>query len=73
MSPVTKKVLFSILLLLANISVFAQQTAGPPAPQRTPPIGLPMPIDGGVLVLLVLGAALGVWYYAKRNRAIKAI
>lgn len=71
MSPVTKKVVFSILLLLANISVFAQQTAGPPAPQRTPPIGLPMPIDGGVLVLGLLGAVLGVWFYAKRIKLSK--
>jgi len=73
MSPVTKKAVFSFLLLLVNVSVFAQQTAGPPSPQRTPPVGLPMPIDGGVLVLLVFGAALGIWFYIKKNRLAKII
>lgn len=73
MSPVTKKIVISFILLLVNISVFAQQTPTPPAPQRTPPVGLPMPIDGGVLLLLVLGAALGIWFYAKKNRLAKAI
>ncbi|MFT5862785.1 MAG: hypothetical protein ACI828_001435 [Flavobacteriales bacterium] len=73
MSPLIKKIVFSFILLLANISVFAQQTAKPPAPQRTPPVGLPMPIDGGVFLLLVLGAALGIWFYVKKNKLAKAI
>ncbi|MBV1925428.1 MAG: hypothetical protein KUG49_02830 [Dokdonia sp.] len=73
MSPLTKRIVFSFILLLANISVFAQHTATPPAPQRTPPVGLPMPIDGGVFVLLVLGGALGIWFYVQKNRSAKAI
>lgn len=73
MSPVTKKIVFSSLLLLVNISVFAQQTVRPPAPQRTAPVGRPLPIDGGVLILLALGAALGIWFYYKRIKVAKAV
>jgi hypothetical protein len=68
MSPLIKKVYVATLLTLASTSVFAQQAAGPPAPRRTPPVGLPMPIDGGVWMLLFLGTGLGLWFYLKKRK-----
>ncbi len=68
MSPLIKKVYVATLFMLANTSVFAQQAARPPAPQRTPPVGLPMPIDSSIWMLLFLGTGLGVWYFFKKRK-----
>ncbi|RMB62942.1 hypothetical protein EAX61_05050 [Dokdonia sinensis] len=66
MSPLLKKIALSVLLAFVQLTLFAQEV--PPPPQRTPPSGLPMPIDNGVVFLLVVGSALGVFFVLKNKR-----
>jgi hypothetical protein len=51
-----KKILASILFVLISF-VCVAQSVGPPPPSPPPPPGLP--IDGGLVVLLVLGIVYG--------------
>ncbi len=53
--------LFCMLMLLASVSVFAEE---PPSPKTNPaPPGLP--IDGGLSLLLIAGTAYGVYAIKK--------
>lgn len=54
--------LFCILMLLASVSVFAEE---PPSPKTNPaPPGLP--IDGGLSYLFVIGVAYGIYATKKK-------
>ncbi len=55
MSTTLKKYVFLLLFLAVNLWMYAQTTPPPPNP---PPPGLP--IDGGVLILALLGAIYGI-------------
>jgi hypothetical protein len=59
------KILTSILFLLISFVGMAQTM--PPPPQPPPPPGLP--IDSGVLVVMVLGVFFGVYKLLKANKA----
>lgn len=52
--------LASILFLLVSFVCAAQEIGDPPPPMPPPPPGLP--IDGGLLGLMVLGILLGAYY-----------
>jgi hypothetical protein len=64
--------LASILFLLVSFVCAAQETGDPPPPMPPPPPGLP--IDGGLLVLLVFGVLLGAYYrtmFSQSNKPLK--
>ena len=63
--------LASILFLLVSFVCAAQETGNPPPPMPPPPPGLP--IDGNVLILLVLGVVLGVCSHIKISKYRSAI
>ncbi|WP_452219996.1 PID-CTERM protein-sorting domain-containing protein [Lacinutrix salivirga] len=62
---IQKKIFASILFVLTSMITVAQGSV-PPAPQGPPPIGLP--IDGGVVFLLVLGALYGTYKLIKSKK-----
>ena len=53
-----------VLMLLVSASIFAKKE--PPPPQNLPPSGPGLPIDGGISLLLIAGAAYGVYAKIKR-------
>lgn len=61
-----KKVVASILFVLVSFVSAAQHGNNPPPPQPPPPQGLP--IDGGLVVLIILGLALGVYAILKEKK-----
>lgn len=58
--------LASILFLLVSFVCAAQETGNPPPPMPPPPVGLP--IDGSVLIVLVLGVIFGVYSHVKISK-----
>ena len=63
-----KTLIATALFLIISIVGVAQQFVTPPAPdERVPPPGLP--IDGGILVLVVLGLFYGVYKLLSKSKA----
>jgi hypothetical protein len=58
--------LFCTLMLFSSDSIFAEKKIEPPEPPQNqpPPVGLP--IDGGISLFLIVGAAYGVYAIRKR-------
>jgi hypothetical protein len=52
------------VMLLSSTSVFAKKKGPPPPENQPPPPGLP--IDGGISLLLIAGAAYGVYATKKK-------
>lgn len=63
MKIIPKKIFLVVVFILTVSSVFA---ADPPDPTPPPPPGLP--IDGGLLILLVAGVLLGSYTIYKNTR-----
>ncbi|WP_417369496.1 PID-CTERM protein-sorting domain-containing protein [Gelidibacter japonicus] len=65
-----KKITASILLMLISITGIAQDSvgggSGPPPPQGSPPPGLP--IDDGLVVLLVAALIYGVYIILRHSK-----
>lgn len=59
-SALYKKMLFAVVLL-NSVVMFAQTEEPPTPPPPTPPPGLP--VDAGVLLLLVGALGLGFYYF----------
>lgn len=61
----------NILLFTAHFFVYgvaiAKQKA-PPPPQRTPP-GPGLPIDEGLVLVLIVGIVLGVYFILRKNNS----
>ncbi len=64
---------FLVLLLVINFPMQAQFDNGgssippPPPPTPPPPPGLPLPIDGNILILLILGGLIGIYVVHKKR------
>ncbi|MEP1488047.1 MAG: hypothetical protein ABJK28_06440 [Algibacter sp.] len=58
----SKRIFVSVLFVLMGLVSSAQNSDDDPPPPGTPPVGLPLPIDGGVL----LGACFAVAYGARK-------
>jgi len=61
-----KKVVASNLFVLISFVCAAQQGNNPPPPQPPPPPGLP--IDGGLVMLIILGLAYGIYIILKEKK-----
>ncbi len=64
-----KTLLILVLFFVVSIKGMAQFVT-PPPPQPPPPPGLP--VDNGVVVLLVLGVIYGVYKLIYSKKALKA-
>ncbi|PKP24533.1 MAG: hypothetical protein CVU03_12035 [Bacteroidetes bacterium HGW-Bacteroidetes-2] len=64
MRPQIVKIVVLIVSIFVSTISWGKQL--PPPPQRTPPIGLP--IDGGLIYLLLLGILLGVFFLLRKKR-----
>jgi len=71
MSPLLRKIVVFIPVAFVQLSLLAQEV--PPPPQRTPPVGLPLPIDENILVLIVAGLMLGAFFAIYRELKNKSI
>lgn len=56
---------FVIAIAVVTILIVRNAILQTPPPPPTPPPGLPVPIDGGVLVLMLSGLFLGIKKYLK--------
>jgi hypothetical protein len=59
MNIAPKKIILSLLVVLATLSTYAAPPAGPPPPTPPPPPGLP--IDGSIGLLIVAAIAYGLY------------
>ncbi|PKP12293.1 MAG: hypothetical protein CVU08_11210 [Bacteroidetes bacterium HGW-Bacteroidetes-3] len=55
-----------LLMMLLSFSVFAKKKEPPEPPQNLPPSGPGLPINGGISLLIIAGAAYGVYAKIKR-------
>jgi len=65
-----KRIFASILFVLISFVSVAQGSGNPPPPMPPPPPGLP--IDSGVLILLLLGLLLGAYFKFKTAKLKKS-
>jgi hypothetical protein len=59
------------MMLFAGVSVFAKKKHPPEPPQNAPPPGPGLPIAGDLSLLLIAGAAYGVYVIKKRLKSSK--
>ena len=59
-----KKIIAPVLFVLVTFKSFAQE---PPPPGPPPPVGLP--IDSGLIILMVVAVIYGVYIVLKLNKA----
>ncbi len=68
MRPQIVTILTFVLLALSNSAMFAQKSGAnpPPPPQRTP---VELPLDNGILLLVIAGIVYGVYAIVMKNKA----
>jgi len=66
----TNKTLLIVFLFLAISTKGMSQMVTPPPPQPPPPVGLP--IDNGVVIMLVLGVVYGIYKLILSKRKLNA-
>lgn len=68
MSPKLRTFIATATLFLVGLNVYAQKT--PPAPpSRTPLPGLVAPIDDNLIILIIAGLFIGIFYIYKNHKA----
>ncbi len=74
MSPKLRNLYVTMALLFTGLSVYGQEiidgggTPPPPPPPAGPPLpGLVVPIDENIIVLVLSGFVIGVYYYIKNR------
>ncbi len=74
MSPKLKNFITTTFLYFIGILAYAQKSPPPPNSSRMndpgPPVGLPMPLDENILLLLGLGLFLGIYYYIIKSKKV---
>ena len=58
-------IILIVVLVVFSLLVVRNAILQTPPPPPTPPPGLPMPIDGGIVTLLIGGLYLGIRKYFK--------